>query len=123
MVYFFNLDNKYSLPKYWISSFKLSNNRFNFSQLDYFTSHKNSLLLKDKKFIYKFCKIQKFPKDYLRKLLLNSQAKREFLGAKFLNSISIKTPEAIAYGYTIFPFESFESFYIMELLLGQVTLD
>ncbi len=109
----------YNLPTLWISKNNLKDFDFN---LIPFITHTYSILYSDDNYIYKFCKIQRLPKDTIRKIIFNSQAMREFNGAKILNSMGIKTPLPIAHATTVFPFESIESLYIMEYIKDSTPL-
>jgi len=102
-----------NIPKIWISKKKLS-----LTTYEIFYKQPNSILIKSDNLIFKFCKIQK-PKDLIRKYFF-SQAKREFYGAKILNSIDIKTPKPINYAISLNPFSKIESLYVMEYLKNSI---
>ncbi len=118
----FNIERlkSYNLPKWWISDFNLKGVEW---KVEPFLYRHHSTLLRDDRFLYKFCKLQKIPKDIIRKLSFDSQAKREFRGAELLNSIEITTPKPIFYAYTLSPFERFESLYVMEFIEDAITVD
>lgn len=82
----------------------------------------HALLFKNEQYVIKMCKVQKFPKDYYRKYFGKSQANREYLGAKILNSLNISTPTPIATSFNFLPWGIYESLYVMEYLEGYQTI-
>lgn len=55
-----------------------------------------------------------FPKDYYRRMFHNSQAKREYNGAKMLRGVQVSAPNPIGFATIINPFSPFESIFFME---------
>ena len=90
--------------------------------LSLFYTQPHSDIYREKDLLYKFCKIQKLPRDVIRKYVY-SQAKREYSGAVYLNSIGIKTPKPVNYAVSLNPFSKTESLYIMEYLKDTVQSD
>ena len=110
--------NIFKQPSIWYFKKKSKGNK----KLKLFITQPNSTLYKTNLYIYKFCKIQKLPRDVIRKYFY-SQAKREYRGAVYLNSIGIKTPKPINYAVSLNPFSKTESLYIMEYLKDTVQSD
>ena len=118
MIYILSHLKTINKPVLWFF-FKKIKKRFS---LFLFYTQPHSDIYREKDLLYKFCKIQKLPRDVIRKYVY-SQAKREYTGAMYLNSIGIKTPKPVNYAVSLNPFSKTESLYIMEYLKDAVESD
>ena len=66
--------------------------------------------------LLKYCMPQRFPKDYLRRYVGNSQAAREAFGYRHLRSLGLNTPAVVDYTAFLNPFREFESALAIEFL-------
>lgn len=76
----------------------------------------HSLLVRDGRLLYKYCRPQRFPKDYLRRYLGASQAAREFRGAVWLKHLGIRCPHPVAALSCFSPLSPFESVLVTEFI-------
>lgn len=75
-----------------------------------------SIMLRDGDLLFKFCRPQRFPKDYLRRYLNNAQAVRELRGAQRLASARVCCPKPVAAISFLSPWSRFESVLICEFV-------
>ena len=68
-------------------------------------------VLDNQNVIAKLIKPKSFPKDYLRRYLLDSEAARVFWSTVQLNAIGIATPEPLGFSVILNPFARYESIY------------
>jgi hypothetical protein len=68
-------------------------------------------VLDNQKVIAKLIKPKSFPKDYLRRYLLDSEAARVFWSTVQLNAIGISAPEPLGFSVIFNPFSRYESIY------------
>lgn len=82
-----------------------------------------SLLLRDGDMLFKYCRPQRFPKDYLRRYFGYAQARRELRGARRLKRIGVRcaTPYA-AFGIWL-PWAQFESVLVSEFVENRGTAE
>jgi len=79
-------------------------------------------VLDDQKVIAKLIKPKSFPKDYLRRYLLDSEATRVFRSTVQLNAIGIATPEPLGFSVILNPFVRYESIYYAAYKANTISL-
>lgn len=79
-------------------------------------------VLDNQKVIAKLIKPKSFPKDYLRRYLLDSEAARVFWSTVQLNTIGIAAPEPLGFSVMLNPFARYESIYYAEYKADTITL-
>lgn len=68
-----------------------------------------SVLLREGDLLFKFCRPQRFPKDYLRRYFCDAQAVRELRGARRLAYAGVRCAEPVAALSFLPPWSEFES--------------